>query len=167
MEARMLWLRALSFLILIPFTVLGVVPWLLLDTGARFDVGAWRWIAVIPLAAGIAGMLWCNWDFAARGRGTGAPYDPPRVLVVRGLYRYVRNPMYVSGLLIVVGLGLWNGALSLFVYAGALVVLWSLFVRFYEEPHLRRTFGGSYDAYCAAVPRWWPRGRPWNGGPGS
>ncbi len=159
----MLWLRALSFLILIPCTVLGVVPWLLLDVGARFDPGPWRFIAIVPIAAGIAAMLWCNWDFAVRGRGTGAPYDPPRLLVAHGLYRHVRNPMYVSALTIILGLALWTGAYSLLVYAASLAILYSLFVRFYEEPHLRRIFGHSYDTYCGAVPRWWPRRRAWDG----
>src|SRR5687768_1180366 len=129
----MLWLRMVSFLILIPFMVLAVVPWLLLDVGARFEPGPWRWIAIIPITTRLAALLLCNGDFSFLGRGTGAPYDPPLLLVAHGLYRYVRNPMYVSAIAIVLGLALWTGAVSLLVYAAGLAVLYSLFVRFYEE----------------------------------
>ena len=159
----MIWLRALSFIVAVQLTVLVGVPWLLLDVGPHVSLGIWHLLGLLPLAIGSLALLWCNWEFVVRGRGTAAPYDPPRALVVQGLYRHVRNPMYVSAGLIVVGLGLWTGAASLFAYAVFLALSYNVFVRYYEEPHLRRVFGQSYDEYCAAVPRWWPRLSPWRG----
>ena len=158
----MIWLRALSFIVAVQLTVLIVVPWLLADFGPRLPIGAWHWLGILPLAIGALALLWCNWAFVTRGRGTAAPYDPPRALVVQGLYRYVRNPMYVSAFLIVSGIGLWTRAMSLFAYSLLLTLSYQIFVRYYEEPRLRRVFGQSYLDYCAAVPRWWPRATPWS-----
>jgi protein-S-isoprenylcysteine O-methyltransferase Ste14 len=159
----MIWLRALSFIIAVQLTVLAGIPWLLVDVGPHVSLGAWHWLGIVPLAIGGLALLWCNWAFVVRGRGTAAPYDPPRALVAQGLYRHVRNPMYVSAGLIVAGLGLWTGAVILFGYALLLALSYQVFVRYYEEPHLRRVFGKSYEEYCAAVPRWWPRVSPWRG----
>jgi protein-S-isoprenylcysteine O-methyltransferase Ste14 len=110
-------------------------------------------------------ILSCFVDFIRRGRGTPAPYDPPRELVVAGLYRYVRNPQYVGVFLVSVGEALMADATILLGYAALLATGYGLFVRFYEEPTLGRLFGESYARYCDAVPRWlprWPRptGRP-------
>jgi protein-S-isoprenylcysteine O-methyltransferase Ste14 len=157
----MIWFRALFFIIAVQLTVIGVVPWLLADAGPRLPIGPWRWLGIAPLAIGALALLWCNWAFVARGRGTAAPYDPPRALVVQGLYRYVRNPMYVSAIVIVLGIGLWSGAASLFGYAQLLALSYHIFVRYYEEPQLQRAFGQSYAEYCANVPRWCPRATPW------
>ncbi len=160
----MIWFRALSFVVAVQLTVIGAIPWLLAGVGPRLPMGLWRLLGILPLATGGLALLWCNWAFVVRGRGTAAPYDPPRKLVVQGLYRYVRNPMYVSAVLIVLGIGLWTGAASLFGYSLLLALSYHLFVRYYEEPHLRRVFGQSYGEYCAGVPRWWPRITPWLGG---
>jgi protein-S-isoprenylcysteine O-methyltransferase Ste14 len=160
----MIWFRALFFIIAVQLTVIGVVPWLLADAGPRLPTGPWRWLGIAPLAIGALALLWCNWAFVARGRGTAAPYDPPRALVVQGLYRYVRNPMYVSAIVIVLGIGLWSGAASLFGYALLLALSYHIFVRYYEEPQLQRAFGQSYAEYCANVPRWCPRATPWPDG---
>ena len=160
----MIWFRALFFIVAVQLTVIGVVPWLLADAGPRLPIGPWHWLGIVPLAIGALVLLWCNWAFVARGRGTAAPYDPPRALVLQGLYRYVRNPMYVSAILIVVGIGLWTSAASLFGYALLLAVSYHIFVRYYEEPHLQRVFGQSYAEYCANVPRWCPRVTPWPDG---
>jgi protein-S-isoprenylcysteine O-methyltransferase Ste14 len=158
----MIWLRALSFIVAVQLTVLGVVPWFLADFGPRLPIGPWHWLGIVPLAIGALALSWCNWAFVTRGRGTAAPYDPPRALVVEGLYRYVRNPMYVSAFLIVLGIGLWTRAASLFAYSLLLTLSYNVFVRYYEEPRLRRVFGQSYLDYCAAVPRWWPRTTLWS-----
>ena len=160
----MIWFRALFFVLAVQLTVIGLVPWLLARNGPHLRLGLWHWLGIVPLAIGTLARLWCNWAFVARGRGTAAPYDPPRALVVQGLYRHVRNPMYVSAILIVFGIGLWTGAASLFGYSLLLALSYHLFVRFYEEPHLRRVFGQSYEEYSAAVPRWWPRVTPWQSG---
>ena len=106
---------------------------------------------------GAAALLWCVWDFASFGRGTPAPIDPPKKLVVRGLYRIVRNPMYVGGLLVLLGWLALYQTLALGLYALAVALGFHLWTVFYEEPHLRRVFGAQYDGYCARVGRWLPR----------
>lgn len=153
----MIWLRALSFILLVQVTVVVLVPWWLGRLGPRLTLGPWRAVGLLPLAVGAGLLLVCNLLFVRQGRGTAAPYDPPRALVIRGPYRYVRNPMYVSASLIVVGWGLWMQAVSLLAYAVVVTVAYQLFVRYYEEPRLRARFGPEYAAYTASVPRWIPR----------
>jgi protein-S-isoprenylcysteine O-methyltransferase Ste14 len=122
-----------------------------------------RWIAVIPSVVGFAVAWRCVWDFGWTGRGTPAPFIPPRRLVVVGLYRYVRNPMYLGfatgwiGLWIVFGHA--NTVLMIVVACVAFGV--HLFVLLYEEPTLNAKFDGSYEEYCRHVRRWWPRLTPW------
>ena len=159
----MIWLRALFFVVAVQLTVIGFIPWLMVGIGPRVSLSFWHLIGTLLLVMGGFALLWCNWAFVVQGRGTAAPYDPPRALVAQGLYRHVRNPMYVSAILIVFGTGLWTGAVILFGYAVLLAVSYHLFVSYYEEPHLQQKFGGSYADYCAAVPRWWPRVTPWRG----
>jgi protein-S-isoprenylcysteine O-methyltransferase Ste14 len=141
----------------------------LLPLWLRFDVAAvgsapWRWIGAVPSILGFSVALRCIWDFGRTGRGTPAPFIPPRRLVVVGFYRYVRNPMYVG--FFAGWMGLWvvfgsanRAALLVLLVATAAVVL---FVKFYEEPTLRKMFGADYEAYCLNVPRWIPRLRPWS-----
>jgi protein-S-isoprenylcysteine O-methyltransferase Ste14 len=124
----------------------------------------WRWLAAVPSIFGFAIALRCVWDFGWTGHGTPAPFAPPQRLVVVGMYRYVRNPMYVGfnagwiGLWIISGHA--NPALIAAVAAVALAV--NLFVVFYEEPTLRKKFGAEYEAYCRNVRRWWPRVHGWD-----
>ncbi len=108
-------------------------------------------------AAGAAVALWCIFTFATVGRGTPAPFDPPRRLVIRGPYRFVRNPMYIGAGLALAGAALFYQSWPLLGYAGAFLLATHLFVLGYEEPALRRTFGQEYEAYCRQVRRWWPR----------
>lgn len=105
------------------------------------------------------GYFWCAWDFAFAGRGTPAPFDPPKILVARGLYRFVRNPMYVSILMVLLGESLLLKSLLLLRYAAIWLVIVHVFVLLYEEPTLRRKFGASYEQYCKDVGRWIPRPR--------
>jgi len=155
----MLWLRTALFTLLIPGTVLVLLPAALVatDLGPTLHLGPARWVGVLPLAPGLGMMLYCFVEFIRRGRGTPAPYDPPRELVVTGLYRYVRNPQYVGALLVVIGEALLTEAVILLGYAGVLAITYHLFVRYYEEPTLGRLFGEAYSRYCEAVPRWLPR----------
>ena len=155
----MLWLRTALFTLLVPGTVLGVVPFALIATnwGPRFDLGAARLIGLLLLLPGVAIIVWCFIDFVHRGRGTPAPYDPPRRLVVTGLYKYTRNPQYLGVILIALSEAVLFGRTVLFGYAVFLTVGYHLFVRFYEEPTLRRMFGEDYVRYCALVSRWLPR----------
>ena len=123
----------------------------------------WRWLAAIPSVLGFAVALRCVWDFGWTGHGTPAPIAPPQRLVVVGFYRYVRNPMYVG--FITGWLCLWlifgRANLAAFIVALVAILFVALFVRFYEEPTLRKLFGADYDLYCQNVPRWLPRLRPW------
>lgn len=108
-------------------------------------------------ASGAATALWCVFAFALLGRGTPAPFDPPRRLVVRGPYRLVRNPMYVGAGLALIGAALFYESIPLFAFAGLFFLATHLFVIWYEEPTLRRKFGDEYDAYARRVRRWRPR----------
>ena len=127
------------------------------------SVERWRWLAVIPSVLGFAIALRCIWDFGWTGRGTPAPFIPPQRLVVVGFYRYVRNPMYVGFFAGWTGLWLIFGRASLtaLIVACSFALAVILFVRFYEEPKLRKLFGADYEDYLRHVPRWLPRLTPW------
>ena len=156
----MVALKTLLFTILVPGTVTVLVPYLLLSWGVQifsFEVGPIRFLGLLPILMGAVTYLWCAWDFTFTGRGTPAPIDPPKELVVKGLYRYVRNPMYVGITLILLGEALLFEAAVLFLYAGLLLVCAHLFIVYYEEPTLRRLFEASYESYCKSVSRWIPR----------
>ena len=105
---------------------------------------------------GAAVALWCIFTFAATGRGTPAPFDPPRRLVMKGPYRFARNPMYIGAGLALAGAALFYGSLPLLSYAALFYVATHFFVVWYEEPTLRRSFGQEYETYCREVRRWWP-----------
>lgn len=137
-------------------------PWLGFRASAT-EGARWRWIGALPSVLGFAVALRCIWDFGWTGRGTPAPFAPPRRLVVVGFYRYVRNPMYVGffagwgGLWLVLGRAS-QAAVELVAVA---VVAVAMFVLLYEEPTLRRMFGADYEEYCKNVPRWLPRMHAW------
>ena len=152
------------FLVLAPGTVALYVPWLM----GRWHVAPallgftpFRIVGVALIVAGLPLLLDSFARFALQGLGTPAPIAPPRHLVVTGWYRYVRNPMYVGVLSLIIGQGLLFGRTSILEWGLVFWVLTHLFVLFYEEPHLRRTFGSEYEMYCAAVHRWIPRVRPY------
>ncbi len=149
----MIWLRAALFGALAPGTILILLPFVLVTRGIgpRLDLGTWRLSGLVPLAMGLTVILWCFVDFIQRGRGTPAPYEPPRRLVVGGLYRFVRNPQYIGLVLVMVGEALLAGAIVLFGYAALLAVRYHLVVKYYEEPILNRRFGEAYGRYCKAV----------------
>jgi protein-S-isoprenylcysteine O-methyltransferase Ste14 len=158
-STRSIALRSAVFTFLVPGTVGGYLPWLIVrgaDTSLD-ALPAWRWLGLVVLAIGLAIYAWCVTDFALAGRGTPAPIDPPKELVVRGLYRFARNPMYVGVLSVIAGQSWLFGSLPLALYALAVFSCFHVFVIAYEEPTLRRHFDGAYERYCAAVPRWLPR----------
>ncbi|MCX5740510.1 MAG: isoprenylcysteine carboxylmethyltransferase family protein [Proteobacteria bacterium] len=156
---RSIALRSLLFTFLVPGTVGGYLPWSILHaTGATLSGSpAWRWLGLIPLLLGLATYVWCVADFALTGRGTPAPIDPPKELVVRGLYRVTRNPMYLGVLSVIAGESWLFGSAPLAFYTFVVFACFHCFVVGYEEPTLRRSFEGAYQRYCAAVPRWLPR----------
>src|SRR5215831_2761257 len=154
----MLLLRSLFFTLIMPGTVTVLIPfWLISSRGAaNHSTHPLRYLGAPLMLAGGAGLLWCIWDFFSAGRGTLAPIDPPKHLVVRGLYRYVRNPMYVSVVTILIGEAVLFVSTSILLEAAIFFGLAYLFVLFYEEPVLRRQFGESYERYAQTVRRWIP-----------
>lgn len=152
------------FILVVPTIVVGFVPWLITRwqlASAAWDPVPLRLAGALLLAAGVAAALDSMRRFVWEGRGTPAPPLPPETLVVTGLYRYVRNPMYVSIVLILAGEGLLLASGGVFFYAACAWLATHLFICLYEEPTLRRSFGPSYRTYCAHVPRWIPRLTPW------
>jgi protein-S-isoprenylcysteine O-methyltransferase Ste14 len=143
-----------------PGVVAGVVPWGLTGWSSAGGPVVLRVLGALVLALSAAVLVHAFWRFVREGRGTPAPVAPTARLVVGGLYRHVRNPMYVAVVGAVLGQALLLWQLSLLVYGLALLAIFVAFVRGYEEPTLRRQFGPDYDAYRAAVPGWWPRARP-------
>jgi protein-S-isoprenylcysteine O-methyltransferase Ste14 len=147
-RGRLFW-RALSAFLVLPGTVAFLLPWLLRPQGARLN------IAGLPLlGAGVVLLLWCVRDFYVAGRGTLAPWAPPERLVIVGLYRLSRNPMYVAVVVILFGWALAFDARSLWIYTAAVAVMFHLRVVLAEEPWLARTHGEQWTAYRASVPRW-------------
>jgi protein-S-isoprenylcysteine O-methyltransferase Ste14 len=151
-------LRSIAWIVLLPGMVAGYVPWRYLGlryVHVAFDNAAHLLgLAAITVAAALLGT--CIWEFAASGRGTLSPVDPPRELVVRGLYRYVRNPMYLSVTTILIGEILLVRSRAFLVYFVLWIIAVNLFVVGYEEPALRRKFGASYQGYLKSVNRWLP-----------
>jgi protein-S-isoprenylcysteine O-methyltransferase Ste14 len=157
----MMILRAIFAVLVLPVTFVGLVPWIVASRdpwrGDGWDAG----VAVI--AAGAAIVLLCVRDFLVTGRGTLAPWDPPRRLVVTGLYRLVRNPIYIGDLLIIAGVALLAASPLVAAYAIAAAVAFHIRTAGYEEKTLGKQFGDEWRRYASAVPRWIPRARPWPG----
>ncbi len=153
------------FFLLVPSVAGGLIPWWL--TGWRVAEPRWpgevRALGGLVLLAGATAVVHCFTRFVVEGAGTPAPIAPPEHLVVGGLYRNVRNPMYLGALAVVTGQALLLCQCVLLLYAAAMLVVFTSFVRWYEEPTLVRKFGAEYEAYRRAVPGWWPRLRPWMG----
>lgn len=152
-------LRAIAAFLILPGVVAFFLPWLLLtiDPRSRGENGVGE--ALMIVGAGV--LLWCVRDFFVSGGGTLAPWDAPQKLVVTGLYRYTRNPMYVGVILVVAGIGVaWSSPVVL-TYAAVLVIGFHIRVVKGEEPTLEAQFGNDWREYAAAVPRWRPRFRPW------
>jgi protein-S-isoprenylcysteine O-methyltransferase Ste14 len=150
-----LFVRNLLFTVVVPGTGAVWLPsWIL----TRFDptAVATAWPAVAVIALGTALYLWCVWVFAVVGRGTPGPWDAPRRVVAAGPYRWVRNPIYLAALLVVLGEAWLFLSVPLLVYAACIAVLFHLFVTGYEERTLYRRFGDAYLEYRRTVPRWLP-----------
>ena len=157
--------RSLLFVFLVPGTVAGYIPFLILqssgdDIHRPSPIG--NSLALCLIVLGVTALLRCVWDFFAAGRGTLAPFDPPCQLVVRGLYRFTRNPMYNGVVSVLVGEAWLFHRASLWEYAAVVFVMFHLFVIVYEEPTLESQFGDSFRTYKRAVPRWGFTMRPWS-----
>jgi protein-S-isoprenylcysteine O-methyltransferase Ste14 len=131
------------------------------------DPAPLRILGLILVAAGTAALLECFTRFVRKGHGTPAPLYPTETLIVTGLYRCVRNPMYAAILTVLIGQVLWFGNVSLLICTAGGWLTTHLFVCLYEEPTLRHTYGREYELYRAQVPRWVPRLTPWRGAGGA
>jgi len=139
--------------------VAGYIPWRLKQNAMPVS-GAEEGAAIVVIAAGIAIYLsTAFWGFALVGGGTPAPIAPTKILVVRGLHRYVRNPMYIGVALVIAGQAWLFHSADILIYLACVLVIVNLFVLFYEEPTLKRQFGEEYERYRAQVPRWIPKFR--------
>ena len=159
---------SLLFLVVAPGVVAGLIPWLLTGWESDDELGGLlvvRVLGAILLAAGTVVLLDAFARFAREGRGTPAPVAPTERLVVGGLYRHVRNPMYLAVEAAIVGQALLLGRSVLLAYAAVLGAAFWAFVRLYEEQTLSRRYGEEYEAYRRSVPGWWPRLRPWRPDP--
>jgi len=153
-------IKTLLFMVIAPGTVTVWAPLYFFRSAYATNVGeipAFLFAGMLLIALGVAGTLWCALDFAFAGHGTPAPMDPPKLLVVRGLYRYARNPMYISVLLVLFGESVLFRSWTLCRYALVVWLCFHLFVLLYEEPTLREKFGASYEDFCQRVNRWLPR----------
>src|ERR671912_1361183 len=154
------------FFLLAPGVVVGLIPWWLTEGWQRREpLPYWmpmRVLGGVLLAAGVIALVGAFVRFVVEGLGTPAPVAAPERLVVGGVYRFVRNPMYVAVLAAIVGQALLLGRLVLLLYAAGAWLVVAAFVHFYEEPTLTRRFGADYEAYRRAVPAWLPRLRPWD-----
>src|ERR1700752_3128379 len=151
------------FFVVAPCVLAGLIPWSMThwEFGpAFFGLEGVRSVGVLLILVGLPGLVDCFARFALQGLGTPAPIAPTRNLVVTGLYRYVRNPIYVAVVAIILGQAVLMGDWHLIVYGALLWLAFHVFVVAYEEPTLERTFGREYEAFRAAVPRWIPRMTP-------
>jgi protein-S-isoprenylcysteine O-methyltransferase Ste14 len=162
-------LRHLLSILVLPFTVTVIVPlWLLRNDASRDLAPQDPAVRVLVLVAGVAALLigvtlfiYTLARFAGEGRGTLAPWDPPRVLVVRGVYRYVRNPMISGVLFILLAEALLIGSRRIFIWLVVFLTLNLVYIPLLEEPGLAARFGEQYRIYKKNVPRWLPRVKPW------
>lgn len=155
-----LFLKNLLFTVLIPGTVGVYIP-LRLAEGWR-GASTQDWLLAAPLLlVGAFVYFWCLWNFAVTGRGTPAPIDPPKKLIVRGPHKYVRNPMYLGVLSVVFGWVVLFRSTEILRYAAVVALMFHLVVLVIEEPSLRRLFGAEYQEYCRSVRRWIPTMPPY------
>jgi protein-S-isoprenylcysteine O-methyltransferase Ste14 len=151
------------FLVVAPGVVAGLIPWWLTGWEAGTTWPPLQLLGALLLVVGVIVLLHAFVRFVVEGIGTPAPIAPTQRLVVGGLYRHVRNPMYLAVGATILGQALLLGRPILLLYAAAFAAVVFPFVRLYEEPTLARQFGAQYEAYNRAVPGWWPRLRPWRG----
>jgi protein-S-isoprenylcysteine O-methyltransferase Ste14 len=157
---------SLVFLVVAPGVVAGLIPWWITRWRVEEPLQHWaplRVVGLILLVAGAVVLLDAFRRFVVEGVGTPAPLAPTKRLVVGGLYRYVRNPMYVAVAAVILGQALIFASGGLFAYLVVIGVAQGAFVRIYEEPTLREAYGPSYEEFCDNVPCWLPRLTPWRG----
>ena len=165
-----LWLRTFLGLLALPFNVLIVIPVILIWLSAESVWGAYPretlswpvWLGGLLCISGLVMMAWTVSDFIRHGEGTPAPWDPPKKLVIQGLYRFVRNPMLSGVMTVLFSETLIAHSWALAVWLGIFVLANAVYIPLVEEPALERRFGDDYRLYKANVPRWIPRLTPWS-----
>jgi protein-S-isoprenylcysteine O-methyltransferase Ste14 len=163
-ELRRCWaiLGSIVFFCVVPGSVAGAVPFMMTGWRQQSRVPEpIHLLGIVCVLVGLTSLIESMVQFVMRGRGTPAPVAPPSKLVVTGQYRYLRNPMYVAVVLIVLGQAAWLGSMALLVYGAILFVFFHVWVVCYEEPTLARQFGASFEQYRQGVHRWWPRIQAW------
>jgi protein-S-isoprenylcysteine O-methyltransferase Ste14 len=141
-----------SIFVVMPLVLLAFANGLL-----TFDINGYRLLGLFPITLGAVFAFWVVLYFALVGKGTPAPFDPPKQLVVGSLFRYTRNPMYLGAVLVLFGEAVFFESMAILLYAVFMWVFFHLFVVYYEEPKLKETFGEAYRKYLETVPRWLPR----------
>ena len=162
-KSNAIWGSALFFAVA-PTTLAGLIPWWITRWEFRppfFDLDATRAVGILLIVAGLPGLVDSFARFALQGLGTPAPIAPTQNLVVTGLYRYVRNPIYIAVVAVILGQAILFGDWRLMIYGGLMWLAFHAFVLAYEEPVLAETFGAQYEEFRANVPRWIPRLSPW------
>jgi protein-S-isoprenylcysteine O-methyltransferase Ste14 len=165
-ETQKATIGTLLFLLLILPIFLVWIPCLILATHNQnyfFDIGIIRYTGIIPIVTGVVIYLWCSHSFISFGQGTPVHFTQTKKLIVAGLYRFVRNPMYIGALLVIAGEALIFQSVILIFYALAAFGVLTFFLRFFEEPYLADKFGKTYNGYHKSVPRWIPRLTPYRG----
>jgi len=153
-------IKTLLWSIIVPGAITLYVPYVLLSSKLdplHINLSYLRYAGLLLILIGVLDYVWCAWNFTFVGKGTPAPFDPPKELVAQGPYRYVRNPMYVFVALALIGEAIFLEAMILAILAAVVIAFLHVWVLIYEEPTLRRKFGDSYERYCKRVPRWLPR----------
>jgi protein-S-isoprenylcysteine O-methyltransferase Ste14 len=150
-------LKSLLFLILVVGLGAIYIPFGLLPKEPQVETGIFAYLASPLWLLGGVIILWCFWNFTFTGHGTPAPIDPPKQLVTTGLYHFVRNPIYIGALIILIGEFLWFKSIWLLAYAVVVFFFFHLFVTLYEEPTLQAKFGTAYENFRESVPRWIPK----------
>jgi protein-S-isoprenylcysteine O-methyltransferase Ste14 len=164
MTMTMAILGSAVFFVVAPIVLVGLIPWWMTRwefLPPFFDLQATRAVGILLIVVGLPGLVDSFVRFALQGLGTPAPIAPTQNLVVTGLYRYVRNPIYVAVVAIILGQAILFGDWRLMIYGGLMWLGFHAFVLAYEEPVLAQTFGAQYEEFRANVPRWIPRLSPW------
>ena len=155
----MVAIKTLLWSIFVPTTVTIIVPYLTLSRLNlwRLDLSKFRFFGILPILIGVGIYAWSAWNFTFVGKGTPAPFDPPKQLVVTGPYHYLRNPIYTFVILVLLGEAISFESAALLLYAALVFSFVHLWLVLYEEPGLKRRFGKSYERYCETVGRWIPK----------
>lgn len=155
---KSLLLRNLLFTILQPGIVAGLMPYWILGDRGNFILAqpfsGHQYLGSIAFVIGLVIMLTCIISFAVKGRGTLSPADPTKKLVISGLYRFSRNPMYIGVTMVLVGEAMFFQSANLWIYSLVVFIAFNVFIWTHEEPRLRRDFGEEYEKYCRKVRRW-------------